>query len=253
MESASLSFTVDFDEEEEGSTAEGASRSGTLTDDDMTFDPEGAAASAAVNQNFADPIAPLPQRAPSFPATQAPRLPMPGLSSFSNSFSSLPTALPDAARQRESSSFYSPSTVGRPSPATIGRGASGANSREEAVADFGDGDFGDFGDADLEDGEAPSAADWGSGGGFSGASADEAADWGGASAEWEEGFADFDAKPAKPAEATAAGGDAPPSFEESADFGDGGGDFGGGFGDGATFDASFDTSSFEAAPGGEGD
>ena len=57
--------------------ADGSTRAGTLTDDDMTFDPEGAAASAAVASRFADPIAPLPERTAR--SVAAPRLPMPGV------------------------------------------------------------------------------------------------------------------------------------------------------------------------------
>ena len=37
---------------------------GTLTDDDMTFDPEGAAASYEIASRYAKPIEPLPQRSP---------------------------------------------------------------------------------------------------------------------------------------------------------------------------------------------
>ena len=47
MENASLSFAVAFDDEDDGSMVDGSTRGGTLTDDDMNFDPEGAAAFTA--------------------------------------------------------------------------------------------------------------------------------------------------------------------------------------------------------------
>ena len=105
MEAASLSFQVDFDEEEEGSMAgaDAASRSGTLTDDDMTFDPEGASASAAVASRFADPIAPLPQRTPSSSSGAPSRGYMPGVATpggraASGSFGARPSPARSPAR-----------------------------------------------------------------------------------------------------------------------------------------------------------
>ena len=160
MESASLSFAVEFDEEgndDEGSTIEdGGStngRPGSLTDDDMTFDPEGAAASAQVASRFSKPVAPLPQRAPSG-GGPAQRLPMPNPFSPTGVASALP-------RQRSGAAgaiFTPPGTVGGRPPSRDNKAPTPTDWGEfgdDAGEDFDDADFGDFGDSSPAPAPAP--------------------------------------------------------------------------------------------------
>ena len=160
MANESMAFNVSWDDEEEGSMAD--STKGANTDDDLA-DPEGAAVSAAAAR-YGTPIAPLPDRRPSYggvaaavpalpTAFKSPAAPTAAVRTPSGSFGSR-SALPSSRGGVLGAVSAMPDEGGRSlarrPPLRKGRSRARGSSERLAAAAFDDG-FDDF-DADFEGG-----------------------------------------------------------------------------------------------------